>query len=385
MAGLGLTGFVAKTIDEIKAEIETALKDAIDPALDVSATSVMGQIIGVFAERERQLWLVSRDVYSAFTPGGASGQALTNLSLLTGTKREDATFSTVTATVNLNAGTTLPAGSRANVDGDPDAVFETLADVENTGGSPANFPVAMQAVDPGPVRANAGTLTEITTPVSGWNSVTNALDADMGEPDEVDQDLRERREFELRIQGSSNIDAIAVHVSQVDGVEDVIGDEDLEAHTFEITLWDGTSPAADDNEIAQTIWDFKPAGIESTGPESGTAVDRDGNDRVISFRRADGLEVYLELDITIDSDLFPVDGDTQIKDAVVAFADERWEIGADVILSQIYVPIFSVSGVVSVVAIRAGFSASPTETLDLSVAATEKALSDTSRIDIAHV
>ena len=180
MAGIDASGLTIKTIDEIVDEISQKLKDDIDPGLDTTAESVMGQIVGIFAERERDLWLLLRDVYAAGTPGGAFGQALRQLALLTGTQQRDATYSTVTASVTLDATTTLPAGSRANVSGDPDSVFETLADVENPGGTPDTLDVAMQAVNPGPVRANTGTLTEITTPVSGWTAVTNALDADMG-------------------------------------------------------------------------------------------------------------------------------------------------------------------------------------------------------------
>ena len=394
MAGLSATGLSILTIDEIKGEIEAELKSKIDPSIDVSATSTLGQVIGVFSERERLLWLLLRDVYTAFTPGGASGQSLAELALITGTKKQSATYSTVTATVNLNATTPLPLGSRANVSTDPTAVFETIEFVENTGGSPANFPVAMRAVEPGPVRANAGTLTQITTAVTGWNTVTNALDAEMGLPDESDQDLRERREAEIRVQGSSNLDAILADVRTVSGVVDAVGEENtaleeadgIPGKAFRIVLWDGTGEDAEDDEIAQAIWASKPAGIESFGGDSGDAVSAvTGDEYEIFFDRAEGLEVWLEVDVELDSDLYPDDGDEQIQNAITAWADERWRIGSDVILSALYGSIFGVSGVVRIDEIRAGFSASPTLTDDLSVSAIQKALADSARILVTDV
>lgn len=386
---LETTGFIVQTIDEIKAEIEAEVKGALGPNTDVSATSVIGQLIGIFADREHELQVVTRDVYSAFTAAGATGNSLTQLALLTGTIREDATYSTVSATVNLNAGTTLPAGSQAHVEGDPDAIFETLADVTNGTASPDDFPVDMRATEPGAVRANSGTLTEILTPVSGWNSVTNALDATMGEEDETDLELKIRREQELRRQGSGNVDAIEADVAAVDGVIDTTNFEnetdvasDLPAHSFEIVVWDGSPAAASDDAIAQAIWDAKPAGIRSFGGETGTAIDRQGSERLIDFSRAEAPDVYLEFDLTVD-DGFPVDGETQVKEAIVAFADANWSIGDDVILSALYASVFTISGVVSIDAVRAGFSASPVGTSNLTIGVRQIGLADTARIEVA--
>ncbi len=388
MPGLTATGFEILTLDEIREEIATDLRAAFGATLDTSAESVLGQLAGIFAEREASVWLMGRDVWQAFTPGGSGGTSLTQLALLTGTLRRSATYSTVTASVNLNAGTTLPSGSRAAVVDDPDAQFETLADVTNGGGSPANFPAEMRAVETGPVRANSATLTVIVTPVSGWNSVTNALDAEMGLADETDAELRARREEELRVQGSANLDAIEQDVQQVTGVIDATGFENdtdvtvgaLPPHSFRIVVWDGPSQAADDDEIAQAIWDSKPVGIPAIGAITGTAVAADGTSRDIDFDRADEIEIYLEFDIEIDPPTWPADGEDQVAAALVAYADAQWTIGEDVILSALYGTVFSISGVVRIGAVRAGTAPSPVGTADLAIDDDEIARADTSRI-----
>lgn len=401
-------GLVIDTVDEITEAMAASLRGKISANLDTNPeTSWMGQMIGILAERERHIHEIVREIYNAGHPAGASGQALTQVSLITGTVREDATRSTVVETVNLNAGVTLPAGSRVAVDGSPDVQFETIADVTNSGGSPASLPVDMRAVDFGPVRANAGTLTEIVTPVVGWNSATNAADAELGRSDETDPQLRARREAELRRQGSANLDAIATDVADVDGVVSVAARENttdaavdgLPAKSFQIVVWDTATPDANDDAIAQAIWDSKPAGILSYGADSGNATDRTGAVHTVNFSRADQIEIYLEIDIQIDADTFPVDGDDLIAESVVSDATERWTVGADVVPSALYGAVFTrkvtnadgtvtltpIPGVVGVSAIRQNITAATGSTSNRMIGFAEIALADTARVEITHV
>lgn len=383
MAGLTDTGFVVPTIDEIKTELDTQVKAKIDSRIGTGPYELFGQLDGIHAEREYLLWLGLRDVYNAYTLSGATGQALTDLGLTQGVARLAATKSEVTATVNLNAGTTLATGSQARVPGTTES-FETLTDVTNSGGSAADFPVVMRAVNTGPVRANSGTLTEIYTPVSGWNTVTNALDADMGSDDESDSAYRVRIVTEQRIRGSSSLASIVTSVDAVDGVLSASGTEDLVAHTYSITVWDGDPSAAVDDEIAQAIFDHGPAGIEATGATSGSAVDLEGASHTIQFSRAVPLTLYVVLTLETDPVTYPADGDTQVKEAIVAFVDASLGVGDDVIVYQLVPAILSVSGVLDIASLTLGFTASPVGTSNLAVSSTEIARGDTSRITVSE-
>lgn len=390
--GLTAEGVQVQTLEEILADLEADARSTIHPQLDCSETSPHGQQFGIWAEREVNLQQALRAVANSFSPK-ASGRALANVSLLTGTVKDGATKSQVGATVNLNAGFTLPAGSRANVDGDTTAVFETIADVTNGSGIAADVAVTMQAVTAGPVRAASGTLTIINTPLSGWNSVTNAFDADVGLDIESDPALRVRREEELRIQGSTVVSAIVADVEGVEGTTKVIGFENqtgtdgvnnLVAHSFEIVVWDGVSPAASDNLIAQAIFNAKPSGI---GPvtsglgtdESGTAVSTEGDEYTVAFSRA--LQKTLYITYTLDTDdSYPVDGDAQVQAAVVAELDGYLTIGVDVIRTKLFKPAYTVQGVLDVVDVTLGFLVAPAGTSNLAVGTREIAVADTARI-----
>jgi uncharacterized phage protein gp47/JayE len=363
----------------------------INPQVNTSATSILGQLNGIFASKLNEVWDVAHSVYSSFDPDQAEGAALTQLAALTGTVRRAATKSTVTLTVNLNAGVTLPAGSIASVTGAATRRFVTLADATNSGGSPANVSVEAEAEETGPVVGSAGTIEEIETPFSGWNTVTNAADADLGQDEETDAELRLRREQDIRRTGSGAPDAIRADVLAVDDVayarvfentSDVTDGDGLPPHSIEVLVLGG-----DDTEIAQAIWDSKPAGIATHGSDSDTATDSLSNTHTIEFSRPTEIDIYLDFHVTINTDallgsVYPGDGDDQIKDAVAVFWQQNKTIGDDVILSQLYPSILAIDGVLDVTAIDADTSPSPSANLNITIGIRELAVLDTANMTV---
>lgn len=353
--GIGLDGFNRKPLETIKQEVEDSLKANIDPALNTTASSVLGQIIGILSSKISELWEVSQGVYNGFDPDAAEGENLDEVASITGTIRNPATKSTVTATININNGVTVPAGSIASVDGNPSARFVTLTDVENISGIPADFDVDMESEETGPIVANAATLTVIETPVSGWNTITNDLDAELGSDIESDADLRLRRDEELRAQGRATFEALRSALLALDGVEEILLFENdtlttdvngVPGKAFEAVVLGGAT-----QDIVDKIFEYKPIGIESFGDVSGTATDSQGNTHDIDFSRPDEVDIFIDVDVTIDPDLFPSTGEEDIATAVAELCDTNFSIGDDIIVSQLYAPAFSISGVTDVTSI----------------------------------
>lgn len=390
MAGITPTGFEAKTLEEILSEIETEERANISASLNTSAASPIGQLNGIIASKLRELWELAQAAYEAFNPNAASGASLTSLSLVTGTQREAATKSQVLADVTLAAGVYAPGSLIASVTGNPSARFVNVNSITSPGG--VNAGQLFEAEETGPVQALAGTLTVIAEPVVGWTAVTNPADAEEGEDVETDVALRIRREQELAQAGSSTVDAIRADVLEVEGVQsctvfenttlvtDVNG---LPGKAFEAVVFDGVVPAADDDAIAQAIWETKPAGIQAYGSDSGVAEDTQGVDHTINFTRVTVLNVYLDLFLTKNPDTYA--GDAAVEAAVVAFGDSELQIGGDIILSRIVAAIFQVPGVVDVTSIEAGFAPAPVGTVNLVVGPREIGDLDTSRITVTSV
>jgi uncharacterized phage protein gp47/JayE len=387
MAGLTSEGFEAKTLEEIKAELESGLRTEISDTLNVETDSPLGQLIGIFSSKLREVWELAEEVYNSSYPDSASGFSLGALSVLTGTQRAPATRSRVLVNVDVDPGTYAAGTIVAHVEGDPTARFVNAEEVVNAGPGAATVQgVLFLAENTGPVRANSGTLTTIAEPLAGLNSITNPEDAELGAEVESDTDLRIRREEELQAVGSTTAAAVRVDVALVEGVDSVTvlendTDETVDGippHALEAIVLGGESA-----DIAEAILAAKAGGIQAFGDTVVEVEDSQGVLHQIGFTRPDELEVYLEIDLTATDGEYG--GSTEVQETLVDYGDAnlRTKPGADVILSKLSAEIFrNVTGILDVTEIRVGLIPSPVSTVNLAVGSREVADLDTSRITV---
>lgn len=385
--GVTAEGFVRPSVQEILDLIETDQRAEISATLDLSTDSVVGQINGIFANQLGVVWEALEAAYHAFDPDRAEDDQLTSLAKLTGTERRGASKSELegdaAVQVTLEAGTVLEAGVHfAHVDGQPDVRFTPQADF--TAPATGTHLVDFESELDGPIQAIAGTLTVIATPVVGWSAVNNPQDAVLGREADDDDDLRLRREAALARSGSSTVDAIRADVLAVEDVTSVQVfenyDEETDAnglpgHSFEVVLWDDAG--ADDDEIAQAIWNSKAGGIRPFGEESGTALDSNGDPHTVPFSRADAVNIWIDYDLT------PRDGyvgDAAFKLAVATALDAAMTTGQD--LSEWDVTDAAHGLGAKVTAVRFGTASNPTTETDVEISTREIARFDTSRIVI---
>jgi hypothetical protein len=408
MAGVDpILGFVRRTADDINEQILADFVAEISPSLDTSSTSPAGQIASPVAKIAGELWDALEAVYDAGDPDKNTGDGQDAVCAITGTSRESASRSQVRVDLGLNAGTTVAVGRLAAVLGNPTSQFKLVGSEAVVGivvpgdvvaGGAGTYPARFEAVNTGPVVANATTLTVIVTPVPGWNSISNSLDAVPGQDAETPTDLRIRREAELAAAGSTPVDALRAELSQlleangivngfVDVVENELDSTDVDGrpgHSIECLIDDGTSPLSNDL-IAQTIWDGKAGGIQTYGLTFGDAEDALSNDRVINFTRPTARPVYFAVSVIIDTNEFPVDGDDQIKAAMASRGNAAFAPGDDVPRGFFFGPIFGITGVVNVTVLNLGFAPAPGSSADLVIGVRERATFDTSRITVTHV
>lgn len=395
MAGLSATGFVGKTLEEILADLVAAERAAFGNEVNTTSASVLGQLNGIFADALRKTWELAELVWDAQYPDTATGRSLTLISALTGTTRLAATKSTVTATCTLTAGTYAAGTLIACTSADSTARFVNSAEVVSVGGATS---VPMIAETAGIVRANAGTLTVISSSVVGWTAVTNAEDAALGTDEETDAELRIRREAGLRAAGSTTVDAIRSDVLQnVTGVEscnvvenrtDLTDSDGIPPHSFEAIVYGPGSPSsADDQAVADQIFASAAAGIGTFGTTSKTVTDDQGNSHTVKFTRPTSKSVYLEIDVTVSTRKGWVSGGdsaTALKQAIVDWATDNIVPGDDVIAERIKAVAFTQPGVVDVSALRLDFSASPVATANLAISIREFARFATTRIVVTE-
>lgn len=402
-AVLDPTGVSIPTVEEILADLAADQKANVDPLILTEADSLVGNLNAIFASHMRELYELVQTAFDAVDPNNAEDSRLDVISSITGTLREGATHSLLTgtrkATVNLAASTTLPAGARAYVLDTPTALFETTEDAVNAAGVAADVDVAMQSVETGPIHANAGTLTVIATPTVGWNSITNAFDAVLGQDVQSDTDLRLKRQDELAQAGTSTLASLKANLSAMvdsgDGVtQPIISVEVYENDTmvavngippkaFEAVIWDGASPAADDDDIAAVIFDAKGLGIATSGSESAVVLDTDGVAHTVYWSRA--TQKTAEFNITLVYDAQKYVGDAAVKtaiaDAFVGSSAQR--VGGKVSFSVYMAIVQALDGVKRIEGWQQKFTGGAFASFtDLTPGIREVAVTDTSVITI---
>ena len=351
--GLLPTGFIRKPLSVIDNEVEAKLR-TISPLITLEADDPFGEAIKVLTGKVGEVWEVAEAVNASQNPDVAGGAALDALGALTGTRRRADSKSTVTATVNLDAGTSIAAGDAvASVDGNPNATFVNTEPMVNAGATTANFPVAFQAEDTGPVVASAGTLTKIDTILSGWNAIINATDAVLGEVIEVDGPMRLRREQELESQGGGTFDGMRGDVSKLTGITsvriyendtDLVDAYGLPAHSFEVVI-DGSGYSLD--ELAQTIWGNKPLGIKPYGASYRGITDEQGEARSIGYTVATQIPIDVNPWWVSEGGIDPADEAAAYSAALAASG-----VGTTVYATTLVCALLDVAGIVAVGEVR---------------------------------
>jgi hypothetical protein len=153
-------------------------------------------------------------------------------------------------------------------------------------------PVSFNAQEYGPIPCPVNALTQILTPIFGWNSVNNIVAGTTGTFQETDAQLRLRRQNSLKLQGLGTLGAIQSHLLTVSGVTAVTIFENrtlnqfayvitftgsiLSTQTINVT-YNGSSTLTVpwDTSIAATMADLAAAFL--TIPSVATAVVSGGN------------------------------------------------------------------------------------------------------------
>lgn len=440
MAGVTSEGFVPKTLDELLADVDAPIKAFVGESAALHAQARLGQIRGIVSERYADLWEALEALEASFDPDQAEGTALDALCALTGTVRKAATKSTVTGTATGNNGTVLPSGRTVSV-AEIGTKFVTLAGAtlvsltpwapytavvgdrrsnasrsyicitagatagaggptttaaDITDGSAhwryigegtAAIDVACEAQETGPKTAVSGTLTVIETPVGGWSSFINLLDAKLGTDLETDAALRLRREQEIRASGTSSLEALKAKVRQVtdvtavDGFEnktDVTDADGVPPHAVEMLVTGGT-----DQAVLDAVFANKSGGIATHGTTSGTVTDSQGTNHTTKFSRPTEVLAYVRVDVVKDPEKYPTDGDAQIKAKIATYGNS---LGSkyDIVSSRLGAQSFGVSGVLelSLTYVSKFPTTTPVSSATIPVSAREIAKFDTSRVTV---
>lgn len=394
MATFGLTaaGFVPKLIADCEQDIEDALHATVDPNLDTGPDQFAGQMKSAVASEVAELWELAAACYSGLNPNNAEGFILDGDCAYTGTKRIGETFSTAVCQMGLNASSSIPVGSIANVSGQAGNTWTLLGPASPTTGlllssgpvvsvGAGTYLGLFQSSTPGPNVANAGQLSVITSAVTGWNTVTNPAAANLGSFVESDSELNIRREEELAAAGACTSDAMRADLLNVKGVlqayvfendGDTTDANGVPPHTTHAVIYDGTDPTllAANADVAAVVWKDKPSGGGTYGSTVVQTPDSLGNQRTVSFDRAEIVPLYIAITATTDATFDVVNGPLAVKNAIAAYWTSIANLNVAVPIDDLKaVPTFAgvtkVQGVTKVTAFLLDTQYAPIGTADL--------------------
>ncbi|CAB5223199.1 XkdT Uncharacterized homolog of phage Mu protein gp47 [uncultured Caudovirales phage] len=195
MAGITNEGFVLKTLEEIKADIEAELRSRFGETIDLRPQSTFGQLVGIFSEQQAEVWALAADVYLSQYPDSASGIQLDRVASITATVRKPATPSQATLICYGTEGTLLSAGQEIET-ADGVTVLETLDDVTISAAAARDVYLNVVTVGAGAYTVSINGVSYTYTAGGGdtTNSILNGLVTAIGTtvvtPSNVNSQLR---------------------------------------------------------------------------------------------------------------------------------------------------------------------------------------------------
>jgi len=330
MAGLTSSGFVPETLEDIQERIKGKL-ELINPGFDFSPESPDGQLVEIFAFELWNAWTQLDLVYNSYNPAVATGAALRNIGLISGLTYGTANRSYATIELQGTAGTVVPANSIVTDDDGNEfyVAFNTTI--------PSNAQVISRV--PGPIPVPISTLTTITTPISGWTSITQTTAGTIGTLADSEQKYRNLRQTTVMRNYTSVVDTMQARLLEL-GVDQAsvfnndatITVDGVPANTIAVTV--GEVGTVTDESIATVIFETNAVGCPTFGSTTTSITDVQGFSHDINFTKASAVTIEIEMDITF-LDTESAGAIEQIKAALVGHI-ESLLAGEDVIWSRLF-------------------------------------------------
>lgn len=381
------TGFRRKTFQILLNELGDSWKQSISKKLKFNdPKTVVANLANPIANAHAELWQLGETVNNYLDVDNVTRSSAIILGKIVGMSPLSADTGEVTATVNLDEGTVYAAESLlANVVGEPLNLWHNVDEIDTTlAAGPEDYQVTYRSLSASSAaRAPAGTLTVMAVSINGWNSITNATDAEEGRDIETPEEMMIRRQQELAASGSATNAALQSDVSRVSGVQQAkvftnrtdVAINGIPPRSHRVVIYDGADEDADDDAVAQAIFGSQADGIRSFGTLSGTATAPDGTTSTEFFDRAETTRLYLAVEVESDE----VD-EASVKAAASAFVAGL--LGERVVVKRLEKAILGVDGVDDILDLKIDIIDPPVNTANLEADPDQRFSLDTADIEV---
>ncbi|USG65153.1 baseplate J/gp47 family protein [Brevibacillus ruminantium] len=278
------TGYHMPSYNDIRDELISKAKQIFGQDIYLGNDSQDYQFISAFASMLYDSYLTCQAVYNSRGPATAIGTGLDVVVGVNGIKRLQDTYSKAPVWLTGTPGTLIQNGIVSDKAGNNWSLPASV-----TIGVDGTYETTATCQVPGPIQAEAGTITGIVTPTLGWTSVTNHEPALAGRNTEQDPQLRARQAISTANPSRTVLEGIKGAIAAVSGVtrhevyENDTGEVNELGHPpHSITA---VVEGGDDQEIAETIAKHKTPGCYTNGTTTRDVTDIYGEPTPIRFFR----------------------------------------------------------------------------------------------------
>lgn len=301
-AGLTVPSYAAILADNLQAVLNIFGKNQY-----IAPDSALYQLISIFSLKTSDCNLALQLAYNQTSPQTAVGAGLDRVVKMNGLARAAYSYSTCPLLLTGDPGTVIDDGFAQDRSGNQ---WRLPSPVTLIGGSATATAVC---TTPGNVVAEPGEINIISTPTSGWKTVTNSVAATAGVPVQSDSQLRAVQAVSVALPSLTRLASTLAALLAVPGVtrvntgtptpdgpgssiENPTGTTDSwgnPAHSISMVVEGG-----DDDDVALAIYGARGIGCFTNGSTSVPVTDpRTGYQMTISFFRPTYISVLVQLTV----------------------------------------------------------------------------------------
>ena len=403
--GITPQGFIIKDENAILSEMVAQGQNLFGATQDLSYADPIGQNIAVAARAIAQTWQALEDTYNSFYVDQAEGVSLDRAVALRGIVRQLAQAADVTLSYTGTNGTSLAVGAVTSQTPQGIQFINIQSGIISSGVlnllNKSVLTGLSNIVPP-------STINELSSPVSGVSTVTNALASANASDIETDPELRIRFK-ELSSTGGSSIPAIISALKAVDGIShahvyenytDLTDAYNRPPHSIEVVVY-GTQT---DLDVANAIFNSKPAGIEMMSTGSSGVIhslllsDENSDPHTMYWTVAAQIMINVKVAVTSNSAwvaanlvtiktriVQAIGGVDTIGSVATDYSADGLDIGENVLSWAIEANFDDIPGIDDISVTLARYPATPAAARKVAISYFEFARADTANISITVI
>lgn len=293
-------GLHIPTYQDIKDDLVTEAKKIFGEDIYLENDSMDYEYISAIALKMYDTLNSIVYVYNSRSPVTAIGSGLDTVVKINGLKRKAASYSTCVVTLTGIPQTVIKSGVVQDISGNNWNLSSNITIPEE-----GEIEVSAICTVLGSISALVGDINKIATPQLGWISVTNKVNAVLGQPVETDAQLRARQAVSTALPSQTLLEGTIAGIVSVEGVtrqrvyeNDTNDNSETEENPYGLPAHSITAVVEGglDADIAEQIYIRKGVGCLTNGTTEVQVINKYDITTPIRFYRPS----YVDVDITVN-------------------------------------------------------------------------------------